>query len=77
MDASCCEILPDIDIDECEEDSICGLNATCINTGSSYHCVDNSGYERKPEKDIFSGKEERNEGEDKNMLCLIQQHLKH
>lgn len=77
MHASCCEILPDIDIDECEEDDICGVNATCINTDGGYHCVYNSGFELKADKDSFSGKEERNEGEDKDMLCLIQQHLKH
>lgn len=77
MAASCCEILPDIDIDECEEYSTCAVNETCMNTDGGYQCVYNSGFELKPDKDSFPGKEERNEGEDKNMLCLIQQHFKH
>lgn len=74
VSASCCEPFPDTDIDECEEENICGGNATCINTPGSYRCDCNSGYRLKPANDGFSGAEEQCEGEDKYMMCLIQQH---
>lgn len=70
MSPSCCELFPDTDIDECEEENLCGGNATCINTRGSYRCVCNSGYRLKSSND---GAGEQCEGEDNDALCLTQQ----
>lgn len=59
------------DIDECQEENVCGKNVTCINTHGSYHCVLDSGYGLKSANTSFSGEEEQGEGEDKDMLFLI------
>lgn len=59
------------DIDECEEENLCGENATCVNTPGSYSCVWNSGYGLKSANISFSGQEEQGEGEDRDTLFLI------
>lgn len=59
------------DIDECQEENLCGENATCINTHGSYRCVWNSGDGLKSANTSFSGEEEQGGGEDKDMLFLI------
>lgn len=54
---------PYIDIDECQEEMICGQNATCINTQGSYYCVCNAGFGLKSGNYGFSGNQEQCEGE--------------
>lgn len=42
---------PLTDVDECQEEIVCGQNATCINTQGSYNCVCNAGFALKSEGD--------------------------
>lgn len=59
------------DIDECQEEKLCGDNATCINTHGSYRCVWISGYGLKSANTSSFGEEEQGEGEDQDMLIFI------
>lgn len=57
-----------IDIDECQEEMVCGQNAACVNTPGSYRCVCNAGFGLKSGKSNLSGNQEQCEGEDNDMM---------
>lgn len=52
-----------IDMNECEDENVCGENARCINTPGSYHCVCNAGYGLESGRSTFSGGQELCKGE--------------
>ncbi|XP_037648121.1 adhesion G protein-coupled receptor E2-like isoform X3 [Sebastes umbrosus] len=54
------------DIDECEEEEVCGRNAACINTQGSHDCVCHAGFGLKSGKSKFSGNQEQCED-----VCMI------
>ena len=33
------------EIDECQDENVCGRNSNCINTDGSYYCTCRAGYE--------------------------------
>ncbi|XP_062295607.1 adhesion G protein-coupled receptor E1-like isoform X1 [Scomber scombrus] len=55
-----------IDIDECQEENVCGQNAKCINTLGSYYCLCNNGFGLKSGKLNFTGRQEQCED-----ICMI------
>lgn len=63
--------LSHIDIDECQDENICGQNAACINTLGSYYCSCNNGFGLKSGKSTFSGNKEQCEGEGFNLMLSI------
>lgn len=64
-----CDLFPaHVDINECEERALCGLNAACNNTPGSYSCVCNAGFVLKSGKLSISGNQEQCEGKGLTML---------
>lgn len=63
-----CPLPIHIDIDECQDEKVCGQNATCINTQGSYFCVCNAGFGVKSGKSMFYGNQEKCEGEDYKIM---------
>ena len=58
-----CRLPAHIDMNECEDEKICGESARCINTPGSHYCVCNAGFGLESGRFNFSGGQERCEGE--------------
>lgn len=57
-----------IDMNECEDENVCGENGRCINTPGSHYCVCNAGYGLESGSSNFSGGQELCKGEGYDMI---------
>lgn len=59
-----------IDIDECEDETICGKHGYCENTDGSYRCQCDRGYTNSPEDQVCVGMEDDSKHLDINASIL-------